>query len=121
MSEKPARRNPKRRRWIALASVAFLVTAGAVLWHAAPGLFEEEYASFAQSEGDYRVVVVKYRVWRAVMPGQGGDAPGAVRLYDRHGNLLHEISVPMVNLVDQVSWEADTVRIKSVATWELPH
>ena len=65
-------------------------------------------------------MVVRQRVWPAVMPGQAGDAPGKVRLYDQNGTLLHEADVAMVQLVDQVEWGERSVRIKLVAEWELP-
>lgn len=54
------------------------------------------------------------------MPGQSGDAPGVVRLYNRRGDLLQETKVEMVQLVDHVEWTDRKVRIKLVAEWELP-
>ncbi len=58
--------------------------------------------------------------WPALMPGQAGDAQGMVRLYDRHGRLLQETQVDMVQLVDQVDWTESMVRIKLIAEWPLP-
>lgn len=80
----------------------------------------QEYATFTRPDGDYRVVVVRISTWRAFMPGQAGDAPGVIRLYNRHGTLLHETKVEMVQLVDQVEWGEKKVRIKLVAEWDLP-
>jgi hypothetical protein len=54
------------------------------------------------------------------MPGQASDAPGRVQLYDRHGKLLRETKVEMVQLVDHVDWTEKKVRIKLVAEWDLP-
>jgi len=54
------------------------------------------------------------------MPGQASDAPGVVRLYDGHGNVLRQEKVEMVQLVDQVTWEGDSVFVTSVAAWPLP-
>ena len=54
------------------------------------------------------------------MPGQAGDAPGVVRLYDRQGRLLHETRVDMVQRVQKVEWTEKAVGIKLVADWSLP-
>ena len=56
----------------------------------------------------------------SVMPGQSGDSPGTVRLYDHNGNVLHETKVKMVQLVDRVDWESHKVVVKFVADWNLP-
>ena len=91
-----------------------------VWWIVSPRIMAEEYASFTRSDGNYRVVVLRIPVWPALMPGQAGDAPGVVRLYNRHGKLLRETKVEMVQLVDHVDWAEKRVQIKLVAEWELP-
>jgi hypothetical protein len=53
-------------------------------------------------------------------PGQAGDAPGEVRLYNRDGDLLEKAAVEMVQMVENVEWENDSVHIKFVADWKLP-
>jgi hypothetical protein len=53
------------------------------------------------------------------MPGQAGDAPGVVRLYDRTGRLLAEADVEMVQLVESVDWSNDKASIKLVVDWDL--
>jgi hypothetical protein len=53
------------------------------------------------------------------MPGQSGDAPGTVRLHDRSGRVLRETDVDMVQRVDHVEWDADSVHVKLVADWPL--
>ena len=55
------------------------------------------------------------------MPGQAGDAPGRVMLYNRVGELLHETSVEMVQLVQKVEWTEKSVSIKLIAEWDLPN
>jgi hypothetical protein len=106
------------RRAVAVGAAICLIAA--ISWGIAPLILSKEYASFARSDGNYKVVVMRVPVWPALMPGQGGDAPGVVRLYDRQGKLLHETKVEMVQLVDHVEWTEKKVRIKLVAEWELP-
>jgi hypothetical protein len=79
----------------------------------------EEYRSFPSPDGRFRIVVLRAPL-TAAMPGQAGDAPGAVRLYDSSGKLLHETKVEMVQLVDQVDWQPGRVAVKLVADWDLP-
>jgi hypothetical protein len=119
MMEISSGREGRRRRWIVPASLGALIVVIALVWFLAPRFRMQEYASFAHPDGDFTVVVLRYPQWKPAMPGQGGDAPGVVRLYDEEGNLQNEARVEMVQLVDQVDWEADTVRIKSVAAWPL--
>jgi hypothetical protein len=109
---------PRRLRFILIAGVALLVVLLAAWWISAHTA--TEYASFTRPDGNYRVVVMRRPVWPALMPGQAGDAPGEVRLYDRKGKLLHKAEIEMVQLVDQVEWGERSVRIKLVAEWELP-
>jgi hypothetical protein len=53
------------------------------------------------------------------MPGQGSDAPGLARLYDRRGKMLHEVDVPMVSIVDHVEWGPDSVAVPGLFDWRL--
>ena len=79
-----------------------------------------EYRRFDSPDGAYHVTV--YRRSSALsssMPGQSGDAPGKVRLHDKSGRVLREAEVDMVQLVDQVEWDARGVHIKLVADWPL--
>jgi len=54
------------------------------------------------------------------MPGQSGDAPGYVGLYDSSGRMLAEKDVDMVQAADRISWEKKKVSIWLVAEWNLP-
>ena len=54
------------------------------------------------------------------MPGQSGDGPGYVRLYDNSGHVLAEKDVDMVQAADRISWEKKKVSIWLVAEWNLP-
>jgi hypothetical protein len=105
------------------AAVALAVLAGLVvvlLAFAGSSTREEEYRSFPSPDGRFRVVVFRVETQTAMMPGQAGDAPGVVRLYDRKGKLLHETTVAMVQLVDHVDWQPGRVTIKLIADWKLP-
>jgi hypothetical protein len=115
----PVIQSPRRRRlllWAAAIAGAFVV----FLWIATPHLPMEESASYTRPDGKYRIVVFRIPVWLAMMPGQGSDAPGVVRLYDQQGKLLHETKVEMVQLVDHVDWGPKKVEIKLIADWDLP-
>ncbi len=98
--------------------LAFLV---AVLCLAGcPGHADEEYAQFVSPDHAYRVVVMRRVGVLSAMPGQAGDSPGVVRLEDRHGTLIREADVEMVQLVRKIEWSARTVSIQSVGEWALP-
>lgn len=80
----------------------------------------EEYKSYTSPNGRFKVVV--YRIpTQFAMPGQAGDAPGFVRLYDqRMGRVLQEKDVEMVQNIDQLEWSATNLHIKLFADWRLP-
>lgn len=80
----------------------------------------EEYAVFSRPDAHYKVVVIRKKTWSAIMPGQAGDSPGIVRLYDRQGKLLRQVDVEMVQLVERVDWLDKKVSIKLLADWDLP-
>jgi hypothetical protein len=79
----------------------------------------EVYRSFARDDGAYRVVVFRMPMERA-FPGQSGDAPGVIRLFDAAGKQLAEAPVEMVQMVERVEWSAHHVSIKLLADWPLP-
>ena len=110
-----------------LSRPAVLLTGSTVLAIAAlflrfgtPWFSEQEYRSFPSPDGKYRVVVYRQSTFPSLMPGQSGDAPGKVKLRDRHDKVLQEARVEMVQLVDRVDWEPRKVVVKLVADWDLP-
>ena len=84
------------------------------------GRADEEYAQFVSPDHAYRVVVMRRVGVLSAMPGQAGDSPGVVRLEDRHGTLIRDADVEMVQLVRKIEWSARTVSIQNVGEWELP-
>jgi hypothetical protein len=110
----------RRRTRLAAGLAAAALLAALAWWLLAPRILATEYGAFPSPDRSYRVVVLRTPVWRGVMPGQAGDAPGVVRLYDRDGRVLRETRVAMVQPVERVEWSADSVWIKSVAEWALP-
>jgi hypothetical protein len=74
--------------------------------------------TFSRPDGAYRVTLLR-RPLPFAMPGQAGDAPGVVRLYDRTGLLLAEADVEMVQLVEGVDWSNDKASIKLIVEWDL--
>lgn len=82
---------------------------------------ETEYRTFNSPDGRYKIVVYRVPETSATMPGQAGDAPGPVCLYETaNGKLLNEKRVEMVQVIDQISWSATNVDIKLFADWKLP-
>lgn len=79
-----------------------------------------EYRTFYSPHKIYRIVVFRRPVFQFMLPGQSGDAPGIVRLYDHQGNLLYQVKVNLVQSVDRVYWEGKTVHIKCLVEWKLP-
>jgi hypothetical protein len=53
------------------------------------------------------------------MPGQAGDAPGMVRLFDDSGRMLNEAPVDMVQLVEDVQWSPRNVQVRLVFDFPL--
>ena len=100
--------------------LTLLVLVAFFLYFGTAWFLEQEYRSFPSPDGRYRVVVSREIMLPSVMPGQSGDSPGTVRLYDHNGNLLQEAKVEMVQLVDRVDWESRKVVVKFVADWDLP-
>jgi len=80
----------------------------------------EVMRTFSRPDGAYRVILLR-KPMPAAMPGQTGDAPGVVRLYDRAGRLLAQADVEMVQLVESIDWSNDKASIKLVVEWDLSH
>jgi hypothetical protein len=79
-----------------------------------------EYLSYLSPDRRFKLVI--YRLPMAfAMPGQGSDAPGIVRLYDlKHGRLIQEQDVEMVQMIDQFEWSQTNLHIRLFADWKLP-
>ena len=109
---------PDRTTFIRLKSrvIALVALGMAVSTAAAQNL--EIVRSFVRADGAYKVILFR-KPLPAVMPGQAGDAPGVVRLYDGSDRLLAEADVEMVQLVEDVDWSNDKASIKLVVEWEL--
>lgn len=79
------------------------------------------YATYVRPDGRYKIVIYRRPVLFGMMPGQAGDAPGVVKLFDQSGKELAETNVEMVQNVERVEWLPRHVRIKLVAEWDLPN
>lgn len=79
-----------------------------------------EYRSYVSPDQRFKMVV--YRIpMDTTMPGQSGDAPGFVRLYDqRTGRILQQKDVEMVQVIDQFKWSSTNLYIHLFADWRLP-
>ena len=114
------RRINSRLALLLATGAGLLVVLAVAAWFALADPPLEPYATFVEPDGGYSVVVLRQPQRQATFPGQAGDAPGVVRLYDRDGRVLEETTVEMVQLVDRVYWSDDTVRIPLIAEWTLP-
>lgn len=79
----------------------------------------EEYRSVSSPNGEYRMIIYRYPERVPLMPGQGSDARGFVRLYDRAGRKLNERRVEMVSIADHVEWFPNDVIIPGLLDWKL--
>ncbi len=108
-----------RRRTVRVVAIVPLLAVLAIAWLALGK--PQEVAAFERPDHHYEVVVVRRSAgWPGTMPGQSGDAPGFVRLYDHSGRLLQETRVDMVQAVEGVDWQDRRAVIKLVADWPLP-
>jgi hypothetical protein len=92
-------------------------TAGYIYWNRTR---LDQYQVLESPDRRFRLVVYRRPIWPSSMPGQGSDAPGVVRLYDRSGRLLNEAPVRMVQQVEEVQWSADHVEVPLVFYFKLP-
>lgn len=83
-------------------------------------LLMDKYATFDSPDGRFQIVVMRKKQFFGLSPGQAGDSPGEVRLYNKQGDLLEKADVEMVQLVENVEWTQKSVSIKFIADWELP-
>jgi hypothetical protein len=73
------------------------------------------------SPDDRFAIVINRCEMRFAMPGQGGDAPGHVRLVEvRTGRVLEKTDIHMVNTFPGVEWHPHRVVIPLLVEWELP-
>lgn len=107
----------KKRLWLVAALVVLFLVALA-LWQKTR---LTQYEVLQSPDARFKVVVYRRPVWPSTMPGQAGDAPGVVRLYDQSGRLLHEAPIEMVQQVSDLKWTHDRVTIPLVFDWQLPN
>ena len=111
----------KRTKALAcIAVVAVLVFLGILFRPLLLKAAASEYKTSLSPDSKYKVVVYKLPDFSFRMPGQSGDAPGYVRLYNSSGRVLAEKDVDMVQAADRISWENKKVSVWLVAEWNLP-
>jgi hypothetical protein len=106
-----------------VALVALFVVLSSVFTFAwcTRGISGTEYRFFPSPDRRFKVVVYRSPERWGVFPGQSGDAPGTVCLFDvRAGKLLKRKRVEMVQTIDRVTWSATNVDIALFADWKLP-
>ncbi len=90
-----------------------------MVWLAAFGGCESEYARWVSPDGRFEVHVVSRMRWVA-MPGGGGDGPGRMEIVRRSdGRSCGWAPLEMANLASDVTWSGDTARLPFAGTWDL--
>lgn len=114
----------KPAAWPRLTTVAIAVGTAAVVLLVIVYCYLQtaatEYKRFTNPDGHFAVVVYRIPSLFPMMPGQGGDAKGYVRLIDRQGHILQEKRVEIVNTIDFVEWKPEFLNIRLFAEWPLP-
>ena len=110
----------QRILFIVVAALIISIISAVFLWPYFLKANASVYRIIENPNGKYKIVVYRIPQYRMVFPGQAGDAPGYVRLYDQFGRVLAEKDVEMVQNIDQVYWEPERVDIKLFAEWKLP-
>lgn len=81
----------------------------------------EEYRAYTSPDGRLKLVVYRTPAKSMAMPGQSGDVPGFVRLYElKTGRILEQKDVALVQLIDPPEWSATNADLKLFADWKLP-
>ncbi len=106
----------KKRVVILVVAVVALIAAFAI-WQR---VHLAQYRVINSPDSRFRLVVYRRQTWHSTMPGQGSDAPGVVRLYDRSGHLLDEAEIPMVQQINDLEWTKDRVTVPLAFDWKLP-
>lgn len=76
---------------------------------------------YRSPDGRFDLAVYRSSRLFGMMPGQSGDAPGHVCLFEvASGRLLKKSRVEMVGLVDRVEWTATNVSVPLIVDWPLP-
>lgn len=111
-------RSPIRKRAL-LAAFAVLASFTAALgWWQTHRL--KQYQVLQSPDGRFEVVVYRRSIWPSSMPGQAGDAPGVVKLFDRSGHLLDKAPIEMVQQANDIQWTPGHVALPLVFDWKLP-
>ena len=103
--------------WIALAAALLVLLVFLTCRYAPMG---SAYRTFVSPDQRYKLVVYRSRQLFGPMPGQSGDVPGYVCLYDqRSGKVINRKWTEMVQTIDDVKWTSTNVEIKLFAEWKL--
>ena len=100
--------------------LAGLVSIAIFCWPILLRVMASEYRTFQSPDGKYKLVVYRLPEFSRIMPGQAGDAPGYIKLYDSSGHMLAEKDVVMVQIADRITWKKNKVNVWLVAEWDLP-
>ena len=70
-------------------------------------------------DGRHTAVITSLRLWQLLpgLPGQGGDRPGQVTIYDRQGRDLGTIRVGHISQAYQIRWLENGASIKLAGAW----
>lgn len=74
---------------------------------------------FTSPLSGHYLTLYRYNTILPLSPGNSGDTPGFIRLYNENGIMLNQTDVAMVQLVNDVRWSKDRITIKFVADWPI--
>jgi hypothetical protein len=80
----------------------------------------QEYRTFESPDRMYRAIIYRKPLKGMVMPGQAGDAPGVVRVFDYKGKQIGQVRVAMVSAVATIEWFPRKVLIPPNTFIDLP-
>lgn len=103
-------------RWKSFVVFALSIAILCLSFGRAPATY---YLTIPSPDGKYQLVVYSVPMLFA-MPGGGSDAPCYVQLQNKSGKILNEGYLEMVQLLDRIDWEKDSVTVAITHTWSLP-
>lgn len=101
---------------------AILLLAALLAWTFATA--PREYFRVQSPDGQYHAVatVSAWRTFFPLMPGQGGDKPGDITVYQGKSDTRScgRVAVDSVSAIYELEWLPDRAEIRLVASWNLP-
>jgi hypothetical protein len=105
----------RKRLWLWMLSALLLVAVvlALALNH------RTTYREYRDPSGRYlvRISVKTFQSFVPMMPGSSSDKPCFVEIFDRNGESMGRIPVPMLQLVD-MEWAPNGAEVKMIGGWD---